>query len=257
MKRFENTETAFRYKNDAELKKAYWLFKMVGSPALVKTGKVLTNFALALRIPVSWAIKPTIYAHFCGGETIAESEPVVRKLEQFGVKGILDYSVEGKERAEDIEAALNETLKTIEKAGSDPNIPFAVFKPTAFTRAEVLEKMSSGEVVSDSIQKEAEAFKRRVDMLCKTAFEKDIPILIDAEDSWFQHHIDAVCEEMMTRYNGKKAIVFNTLQMYRKDRLEYLQQAFDRAEKGGYYLGIKFVRGAYMEKERKRAEEMG
>lgn len=257
MKRFENTEIAFRYKNDQELKKAFWLFRMVGSPVLVKAGKVFTQIALALRIPVAWAIKPTIYAHFCGGETIAESEPAVRKLEQYGVKGILDYSVEGKERPEDIEAALEETLKTIEKAGSDPNIPFAVFKPTAFTRAEVLEKMSSGNPVSDSILKEADEFKSRINTLCQSAFDHNIPILIDAEDSWYQNHIDAVCEEMMTLYNHDQAIVFNTLQMYRTDRLAYLQQAFQRAVDGNYFLGIKFVRGAYMEKERKRALEKG
>lgn len=255
--KFENTEIAFKYKSNLELKKAYWLFKIVGSTFMVKIGKVLTNIALGLRIPISWAIKPTIYAHFCGGETIDESIPVIRKLEPFGVRAILDYSVEGKERPEDIQAALIETLKTVEKAGEDSNIPFAVFKPTAFTRAEVLEKMSSGEVVSEAIQKEADEFKERVDTLCKTAFENDIPILIDAEDSWFQNFIDAVCEEMMIKYNTKKAIVFNTLQMYRHDRLKYLSEAYQRAVEGNYFMGIKFVRGAYMERERLRAEEKG
>lgn len=257
MKRFENTGIAFQYKSDQELSRAHWLFRLVGSPALVKTGKVLTNLALALRIPVSWAIKPTIYAHFCGGETIDECEATVRKLEQFGVKAILDYSVEGKEREEDIQAALAETLKTIEKAATDPNIPFAVFKPTAFTRAEVLEKMSAGGVVSDEIQKEGAAFRERVGILCSSAFDRGIPILIDAEDSWYQPFIDEVCEDMMRRFNQKKAIVFNTLQMYRTDRLDYLKAAYDRAVEGNYYMGIKFVRGAYMEKERKRAEERG
>jgi len=257
MERFENTDIAFRYKSNIELKKAYLLFKMVGSPVLVKLGKVFTNIALALRIPVSWAIKPTIYAHFCGGESIQESEPVIRKLEPYKVRGILDYSVEGKERIEDIEAALSETLKTVVKAGEDSNIPFAVFKPTAFTRAEVLEKMSSGENVSEQIQQEANEFRERVNILCKAAYDGDIPILIDAEDSWFQNFIDEVCEEMMELYNKDKAIVFNTLQMYRHDRLDFLKAAFERAEKKNIFLGIKFVRGAYMEKERKRAEEMG
>ncbi len=257
MERFENTEIAFKYKSDYELRKAYLLFKMVGSPALVKLGKAFTNIALALRIPVSWAIKPTIYAHFCGGETIPESEKVIRNLEEYGVQGILDYSVEGKESIEDIEAALSETLQTVEKAATDPNIPFAVFKPTAFTRAEVLEKMSSGDPVSESIKEEALQFKNRVNTLCKTAFEGGVPILIDAEDSWFQKYIDEVCEEMMELYNKERAIVFNTLQMYRHDRLEYLKGALKRAEEKNIFLGIKFVRGAYMEKERKRALEKG
>ena len=257
MDRFENTDIAFRYKSNSELTKAYLLFKMVGSPALVKLGKVSTNIALALRLPVAWAIKPTIYAHFCGGETIEESEPVIRKLEPYKVRGILDYSVEGKERIEDIEAALSETLSTVVKAGKDTNIPFAVFKPTAFTRAEVLEKMSSGEKVSDQIQKEANEFRDRVNILCKAAHNGDVPILIDAEDSWFQNFIDEVCEEMMELYNKDKAIVFNTLQMYRHDRLDFLEAAYERAKQKNIFLGIKFVRGAYMEKERKRAEDMG
>lgn len=257
MERFENTQIAFSYKSDSELKRAHMLFRLVGSPTLVKAGKVFTNLALGLRLPITWAIKPTIYAHFCGGESIEESELVVRKLEPYGVKAILDYSVEGKESLEDIQAALSETLRTIVKAGDDQNIPFAVFKPTAFTRAEVLEKMSSGEAVSDQIKQEAVEFKMRVNTLCKAAFDKQIPILIDAEDSWYQNFIDQVCEEMMVLYNKEKAIVFNTLQMYRKDRLDYLKGAFDRAEKGNYFLGIKFVRGAYMEKERLRAQEKG
>lgn len=257
MKRFENTEIAFQYKTNGELNKAYWLFKIVGSPVVVRIGKVLTHLALALRIPVAWAIKPTIYSHFCGGETIEESVPVIRKLEPFGVRAILDYSVEGKERPEDIQAALEETLKTIYNAGSDPNIPFAVFKPTAFTRAEVLEKMSSGQPVSESILKESQDFRDRVEILCQEAHKQNIPILIDAEDSWYQNFIDQVCEAMMARYNKDKAIVFNTLQMYRTDRLNYLEEAWKRSLEGNYFLGIKFVRGAYMEKERKRALEKG
>lgn len=256
MTRFENTEIAFKYKTDLELKKAFWLFKMVGSPLLVKAGNIFTQLALSLRIPISWAIKPTIYAHFCGGETIEESIPVIRKLEPFKVRAILDYSVEGKESLADIAAALEETMKTIVNAGSDPNIPFAVFKPTAFTRAEVLEKMSSGEPVSEEIQKEGQEFRERVDIMCKEAFNQNIPILIDAEDSWFQNFIDEVCEDMMVKYNKEKAIVFNTLQMYRHDRLSYLEASYQRAVEGKYFLGIKFVRGAYMEKERQRAEEM-
>ncbi len=255
--KFENTEIAFKYKTDQELEKAFWLFKMVGSPQLVKVGRILTNLALGLRVPVSWAIKPTIYSHFCGGETIEESLPVIRKLEPYGVQAILDYSVEGKERPEDIEAALTETMKTISNAGKDSNIPFAVFKPTAFTRAEVLEKMSSGEPVDEKIRQEGADFKKRVNSLCQEAYNQDIPILIDAEDSWFQNFIDEVCEEMMNRYNKEKAIVFNTLQMYRHDRLAYLESAYQRAVEGNYFMGIKFVRGAYMEKERERAEEKG
>ncbi|MBT3243543.1 MAG: proline dehydrogenase [Bacteroidetes bacterium] len=254
---FDNTQIAFEYKSKYELKKALLLFKMVGSSLLVKISKVLVNIALALRIPVAWAIKPTIYAHFCGGESIDESMPVVRKLEPFKIRAILDYSVEGKESDEDIRAALNETLETIRSGGTDTNIPFAVFKPTAFTTAEVLEKMSTGAEVTDQrILAEANKFRERVNTLCQEAYNHNIPILIDAEDSWYQLFIDQVCEDMMLKYNHKQAIVYNTLQMYRTDRLEYLEEAHERAIKGNYFMGIKFVRGAYMEKERERAEKM-
>lgn len=258
MQLFENTRIAFEYKNNQEIKKAYVLFKLVGSPLIVKMSKVMVNISLFLKIPIAWAIKPTIYAHFCGGETIDESSKVIRKLEPYRVRAILDYSVEGKESEEDIQAALDETLQTIRNAGSDTNIPFAVFKPTAMTTAETLEKMSSGAHITDeNILEEADKFRNRVDTLCHEAYNYDIPILIDAEDSWYQNFIDQVCEEMMVRYNKDKVIVFNTLQMYRNDRLRYLEKAYNRAVEGNYYLGIKFVRGAYMEKERERATQMG
>jgi len=253
---FENTKTAFAYKSNRELRKAYLLFRIVGSPLMVKIGKVLTNIALTLRLPIRWAIKPTIYSHFCGGETIEESLPVIASLGKYDVSAILDYSVEGKESPEDIEAALEETLKTIRNAGNNPNIPFAVFKPTAFTTSSILEKVSAGYALSQGEKKEAQDFRDRIDTLCQAAYTEDIPILIDAEDSWYQKFIDEVVEEMMEKYNNEKAVVFNTLQMYRRDRLEFLKESFNKAEKGGYYLGIKFVRGAYMEKERERAQKM-
>jgi len=224
---------------------------------MVKLGKLLVQIMLGLRLPIGWAIKPTIYSHFCGGEQIPECLPVIESLSKYNVKSILDYSVEGKERPEDIEAALKETLNTISNAGSNPNIPFAVFKPTAFTTGSILEKVSAGYKLSEGEEKEAEAFRDRINTLCKTAHDLDVPILIDAEDSWYQKFIDDVVEEMMEKYNNEKAIVFNTLQMYRHDRLEFLKESFIKAEKGGYFLGIKFVRGAYMEKERERAQKLG
>lgn len=253
---FENTEIAFAYKTNKELRKAYYLFRIVGSPLMVRVGKVLTRLSLALSVPIKWAIKPTIYSHFCGGESIDESLRVVEKLNKYRVKSILDYSVEGKEKPEDIEAALQETLKTIKNAAGNPNIPFAVFKPTAFTTGRILEKLSAGYKLSQAEDREAKGFRDRIDLLCKTAFEQDIPILIDAEDSWYQKFIDDLVEEMMKKYNREKAIVFNTLQMYRKDRLSFLEESFSRALKGDYFLGIKFVRGAYMEKERERAHKL-
>ena len=254
---FTNTTIAFAYKSNRELKRAFLLFTLLKSPILVKAGKVLTNIAIHLHLPIRWLIKPTIYKHFCGGETIKESMPVIRKIEQFGVRGILDYSVEGKESIDEIQAALEETLRTIRNAGKDQSIPFAVFKPTAFIPHRVLNRIGNGEVLSDQDMRDKESFRERVRLLCQTAFEHDIPIMIDAEDSWYQEFIDEVVIENMELFNKKKAIVYNTLQMYRTDRLIFLQQAWQKAVADDYYLGIKFVRGAYMEKERARAAAMG
>ncbi len=254
---FENTEIAFQSKTDKDLKRAQLLFKMIGSNVLVSAGKFGSRAALKLGIPVGWAVKPTIYAHFVGGETIEECYKSVRHLGKYDVKAILDYSVEGTDSLEDIDRAMEETLKTIYNAGKDDNVPFAVFKPTAFTHEKVLEKVSAGEKVTPEEEKEAENFRQRVGKLCQTAFDQNIPILIDAEDVAFQNFIDEVVEQNMEKFNNEKAIVFNTFQMYRWDRLDVLERMYNRAVEKDYYLGAKFVRGAYMEKERARADEMG
>ncbi len=257
MMKFDNTEIAFQSLSDAELKKAYRLFKLMGSATLVKIGTGLTNFALALRIPIGWAARPTLYAHFVGGETIKKCQPIVDKLEKYNVKAVLDYSVEGKEKDEDIENALKETIESIKNAGANANIPFSVFKPTAFGKSSVLEKASSKQELSDSEKDELNKFKQRINTLCETAYNADVPILVDAEDSWFQPIIDEITEEMTEKFNKEKAIVFNTYQMYRHDRLEYLKSVHKKSKEGGYHIGAKFVRGAYMEKERERAKEKG
>ncbi len=254
---FDNTEIAFKSKSDTDLKKAFYLFKTVANTGLVKFSKFLVNFALKIHFPINWIVKPTIYKHFCGGETIEESLKIVRLLEKFNVKAILDYSVEGKETLEDINAVLEETLKTIRNAAKNTNIPFAVFKPTAFAKCIVLEKLSAEQELTDEEKEESENFKKRIDLLCKTAYDLDIPILIDAEDTFYQKAIDDVVTEMMEKYNKNRAIVYNTLQMYRWDRMEFLKQAYQKALEGNYYLGMKFVRGAYMERERERAGRLG
>ena len=253
----ENTKIAFRSKSNKELKKAYFLFSTIKHPWLVKTGKLLVNIALGIKLPIKWIVKPTIYAHFCGGETISECEPVVQKLAKYNVKSILDYSVEGKESPEEMQAALDETIRAINNASNNPDIPFAVFKPTAFGKDVVLEKASSDKNLTAGEQKELDRFRERIDTLAKTAYDGDIPIMIDAEDYCYQRVIDQVVTEMMEKYNKEKPIVFNTLQMYRWDRLEFLKEALRKAKEGDYYIGMKFVRGAYMEKERERAKRLG
>lgn len=254
---FDNTQIAFESKSNHDLRRSYMLFKTLSHNSLVKLGGSLTQSAIKMHVPVNWIVKPTIYKQFVGGETIEECTPAVSNLGKYKVKAILDYSVEGKESEEDIKAALLETLSSIKNAGSNSNIPFAVFKPTAFTTHKVLEKVSAGSSLTPKEAREAELFKERIETLCKAAHDSDIPILIDAEDSWFQNFIDEVVDAMMAKFNTEKAIVFNTFQMYRHDRLDFLKQSYEKARAGNYFLGAKFVRGAYMEKERERALQMG
>ena len=254
---FYNTEIAFAPKSNADLKKAYVLFKTIASPKVVKFGNAMLGIALKIHFPINWAVKPTIYNHFVGGENIEDSRETIAKLGKYNVKSILDYSVEGKEEPEDIQLAFEETLRAIKNAGSNPNIPFAVFKPTAMGRSIVLEKVSLGEELNEKEKQEAQEFRNRIHELCKTAYEADIPILIDAEHSWYQNIIDDCTNTEMANYNKEKAIVFNTYQMYRWDRLDILKQAHKAATEGNYFLGAKFVRGAYMEKERERAAQKG
>lgn len=254
---FNNTAIAFRMHGTSSLRRAYWLFKSISSPVFVKTGNAIVTYALNMGLPVRWAIKPTIYRQFVGGETIKDCSLAVHNLAQFGVKSILDFSVEGKENDADMEAALRETLRSIENAGENPDIPFAVFKPTAFIPHQVLDKIEQPWTLTSDDHLKIEMFKSRVDQLCSAASKVGKPILIDAENSWYQNFIDEVTEQMMQRYNRNKAIVFNTLQMYRHDRISFLKSQYQKALEGNYFLGVKFVRGAYMEKERQRALTMG
>jgi len=254
---FENTEIAFRYKNNADLSRAKLLFSTLANPRLVSIGKSLTYFALNLHLPVAWAIKPTLYRHFVGGETLEECEKTVRLLSRFKVKAILDYSVEGGKDMATMQRTLEETLRSVVHAAKHPDIPFSVFKPTAFASQHALTLAAENKGVDSKTAKAIQYFKDSVEKLCKTAFENDIPIMIDAEDSWYQPFVDQVVTEMMEKYNKQKAIVYNTLQMYRTDRLDFLKESLRKAQEGNYFLGIKFVRGAYMEKERLRAAEKG
>ena len=254
---FDNTEIAFRYKSNGDLSRARILFTAIANPGLVKVGKSLTYFALNMHLPIAWVIKPTLYKHFVGGETLDECEKTVRLLSKFNVKSILDYSVEGGKDLASMQRTLEETLRSVIHAAKYPDIPFSVFKPTAFASQEVLTRASENGITDAETIKAIQFFKDSVEKLCKTAFDNDIPIMIDAEDSWYQPFVDQVVTEMMEKYNKEKAIVYNTLQMYRTDRLDFLKDSLRNAEEGNYFLGIKFVRGAYMEKERLRAIEHG
>lgn len=254
---FHDTEVAFRDKSRDELIRAFWLFRLVGSPFLVWIGSALLRIALAIGFPVKWALKPTIFAHFCGGESIAECEAVIRKLERSGILTILDYSAEGKESESDFEKTRDQIIQTMHKAGSDPAVPYAVFKPTGLVRFSILEKFQTGIGFSDEELRAFERFRQRLDEICGYARKTGVPVMVDAEESWIQDGVDRLVEELMMTYNTGSPLVFHTLQMYRHDRLDYLRGFADRAVKRGVFPAFKLVRGAYMEKERSRATAMG
>jgi proline dehydrogenase len=254
---FSNTEIAFQYKSTKDLKKAYWLFKIIGYNWLIKVGPSLLNVALKLHLPVLGIIKNTVFKQFCGGETINECETVINTLGKYNVKTILDYSVEGKENEHEFDKNVNQVLATIDKAKDNPNIPFSVFKPTGFARFSLLEKINAHKPLSVEEENEFERVRTRIDKMCQYAYQLNVPIFIDAEESWIQDVIDDLALEMMKKYNKEKAIVYNTAQMYRVDRLAYLKGLLAEAEKEDFYIGMKLVRGAYMEKERERAEKYG
>jgi proline dehydrogenase len=254
---FENTEIAFKSKSNASLKRAYWLFRIIGNPSMVKFGKSATNFALKSGLPIKGLIKKTIFSQFCGGETIEECKGTIAHLNKFGIGTILDYSVEGKTSDEDFDATVREIIDTIRAASKNPAIPFAVFKVTGISRFSILEKANDlSTELSDDEKVNYETIISRIDAICKAAHEHHVPLFIDAEETWIQDTIDRICLDMMRKYNREKAIVFNTLQIYRHDRVAYLNDMIKIAREEGIHYGIKLVRGAYMEKERNRAVRM-
>ncbi len=254
---FENTQVAFQLKSDSELERAYFLFKMIANEPLVKIGTAVTKFALNVHLPVEGLIRSTVFDHFCGGVNEQDCMPVVDKLYQAGVYSVLDYSVEGKEEEQQFDATTKKILELTQFAKEKPAMPFSVFKPTGLGRFEIWQKKSEGVTLSSEEKKEWENIVKRYDTICRAAYDADIMLLIDAEESWMQDAADDLCEQMMEKYNTKRAVVFNTLQCYRWDRIDYLKEAHTKAKEKGYKLGYKIVRGAYMEKENERAEEKG
>ena len=256
---FNNTEVAFALKNNKELKRAHFLFKMISKPVLVKMGSSLANFAIKTHLPVTGLIRSTVFDHFCGGINEEDCLSVVDKMYNQGrVASVLDYSVEGKETEEQFDAALNMTIKTIELAKGRPDaIPFAVFKPTGFGRFDMFVKKGEGKAFTAEEEKEWERIVYRFNMACKFAYDHDVLLLIDAEHSWMQDAADAIVLDMMRKYNKEKALIYNTAQMYRWDRLQFLKDLHVLAKAEGFHIGMKVVRGAYMEIERERASQKG
>lgn len=254
---FDNTETAFQLKSDSELERAYFLFKMISKEPLVRIGSAVTKFALNLNLPVEGLIRSTVFDHFCGGVNESDCMPAVDKLYNVGVSSVLDYSVEGKEEEAQFDATAEKVMELTRFARNKKAMPFSVFKPTGFGRFKIWQKLTEKQELSETEKNQWKNIEDRYDRVVKVAHDSGISLLIDAEESWMQDAADELCERMMEKYNTEKPIVFNTLQCYRWDRLEYLKNLHQRAKLKGYKLGFKIVRGAYMEKENERAIEKG
>ena len=254
---FDNTEIAFQLKSDSEMERAYFLFKMISHQPLVRIGTAATNFAIKAKLPVEGLIRSTVFDHFCGGINEDDCLQVIDNMFDKDVASVLDYSVEGKESEAQFDMALHKTLEIIEFAHKKESMPIAVFKPTGFGRFYLYEKKGKGLAFTADEQKEWDRVVERYDEVCKLGKGKGVEVLIDAEESWMQEAADDLVEDMMRKYNSEKPIVYNTLQAYRWDRLDYLKALHERSKNEGYKLGMKIVRGAYMEKERLRAKENG
>ena len=254
---FDNTEIAFKHKTNAELSRAYWLFKAININFLTKIGPPLVNLALKLRLPIIGVIKKTIFAHFCGGETIASAEGAIAQLAAGKVGTILDYSVEGEEEEAVFEETCKEIIRTIERAKGDKRIPLTVFKVTGVARFALLEKVTAGKILDKTLQAEYDKVCERVKRICTRASELAVPVMIDAEETWIQDAIDTLALDMMRLFNRKEVVVYTTYQLYRNDKLAALKADTDLAKKDKFKIGAKLVRGAYMEKERLRAQELG
>lgn len=254
---FENTEIGFRHLSNAELNFSYWIFRIMASPSIVKLSSSAALLALRMHLPIKWVIKATIFRQFCGGEDMEDCGPVVAKLDAGGVGAILDYSVEGAQKESHFDETAKELEEVIRVARDDDRIPIACMKVTGIGRFSLLEKASTDQGLSQQEKADYARIVQRLNSICKAAYECGTPLYIDAEESWIQVAIDRLVESMMRQYNKERAIVFTTLQMYRHDKIAHFQKLIGQAKKESFKLGVKIVRGAYLEKENKRAAEMG
>lgn len=254
---FDNTEIAFQYRSNNEMKRARFLFSSMASPTLTKIGMGLTKWAISWKLPVKGIIKYTLFDQFCGGETMDEAAATATVLSKYHVGVIMDYGVEGKEAESEFDKAVPEFIKVIKYAASQKSIPFISLKVTGFARFALLEKIHAEQPLNNEEKAEWQRVSKRIDEICTTAAQNNIMVLIDAEETWIQEPVNILCDAMMEKLNKTKAIVFNTFQMYCHGTLPYLKTCIDTASQKGYILGAKLVRGAYMEKERARATEKG
>ncbi|MBA3648267.1 MAG: proline dehydrogenase family protein [Chitinophagales bacterium] len=252
---FENTEIAFSYKSDYELKKAAWLFSLMNNNILVKIGTRLTPIAFQLKLPITRLVRATIFDQFCGGETLEQCVPTTKKLAQHHVETILDYGVEAKETEQEFNKTVTEILKAFRFAQQNKHVPFVSIKVTGIAPFSLLEKIHAQIKLSDKEIFQWNLVKERMHKICNAALNAGIGVMVDAEETWIQDPVDSLAMEMMLSYNKEHPIVYNTIQLYRIDRLDFLRKSFETSKNGKFILAVKLVRGAYMEKERKRAHE--
>ena len=253
---FNDTKIAFAEKSTAQLEKAKWMFTAIKYPSLTNVGINVLNFTIKNNFPlVTDLVKNTLFEQFCGGETREQSMKVVDKMFTHHVGSIFDYAIEGKEEEAAFDTTCEEIKENIKFAIGNPAIPFVVFKPTGFGRLDLYADVSAGKELTSSEKEEWQRVRNRYEEVCKMAYDNKVILMIDAEESWMQDAVDHLVNEMMEKYNKEKAYIWNTIQMYRTGRLEYMAQDLERAKSKNYFLGYKFVRGAYMEKERERAAE--
>ncbi len=253
---FDDTQIAFETRSDLDLKKSEWIFSVMKWGWLVSLGSFFTVMALRLRLPVRGFIRKSIFKQFCGGETLEEAGKTADRLGVSGIQVILDYGVEGMEGEQTYDRNLAEFLRVIEFAASQPHIPFISIKITGFSRFSLLEKVHSGAALADPEASEYDRVRKRVWKICQAAHGNHIGVLVDAEESWIQGPLDQLAEAMMAEFNRDRVTVFNTVQLYRHDRLDYLKNFLGNTRQKPWIAGLKLVRGAYMEKERQRAAKM-
>jgi len=254
---FKETNSVFAQKSNWELNKSYYLFSILKYSLLVKIGSFLLKISFFFRLPIKRLVKTTIFNQFCGGENIQDCNKKINELSEFRIGTILDYSVEGRENVLDFEKTKEEIIQTILYAAENKKIPFTVFKITGLGKSSLIKKANSNlDDLSKNEYSELNLVFKRVDQICKTAFDNKVPIFIDAEDSWYQDYIDSIAELMIFKYNIESAIVYNTIQLYRHDRFHYMKGLILRCSSNNKFLGLKLVRGAYMEKERERATKL-
>ncbi len=252
---FENTQHAFAYKSDRSLRKSYRLYSLMRYGFLVRAGSFLAPLALKLHLPIKGLIRNTIFELFCGGETLEEAATTAAGLHAYAVKCTLDYGVERSEGEKNYDLAVSEFQKAIRYAGSQEDIPMISLKITGFARFQLLEKYHSGLPLTKKEEAEWQKVYERIKTICQTAYQHHTGLLIDAEESWIQGPIDLLARQMMQQFNKREAIIYNTFQLYRQGRFKALMQQWQQSREEGYLPGAKLVRGAYMEKERKRAKE--